>query len=599
MSFLPVNREDMKKRGWDYIDFLYISGDAYVDHPSFGHAIITKLLEDESFRVGIIAQPDWNDVNSIMKMGKPELGVLISSGVIDSMVNHYTAAKKPRGEDLYSPGGIKGKRPDRAVIVYSNLARRAFKGVPVIIGGIEASLRRFAHYDYWQDKVRNSILKDSKADLLVYGMGERPIIEIAGLLKKGVPMSSLTSVRGTCYITNDEEKINKIKNLEILDSFEKVAQDKKAYTKAHIIQETEQDPVRGKTLVQKHGDRFVVQNPPADILCDEEMDRIYGLPYMRMWHTDYDISGGVPAFKEVKFSITSHRGCFGSCSFCSLGYHQGRIIQKRSHESIIREAELLTRQPDFKGYINDVGGATANFRNVSCREQMIAGICKDKKCLYPKPCNNLTVSHSDYLSLLRKLRKLKNIKKVFIRSGIRFDYLMLDKNDAFFREMCKHHISGQLKVAPEHISKNVLRLMKKPENSVYRSFVKKFKKINEILNKKQYLVPYFISGHPGSKLSDAIYLAEFIKEMNYKPEQVQQFYPTPGNMSTTMYYTGLNPETLKEVYIPKTDKEKAMQRALLQFQKPENYKLVKEALYIEGRMDLTGHGKKCLIKNSK
>ncbi|ABN52326.1 MAG TPA: YgiQ family radical SAM protein [Hungateiclostridium thermocellum] len=608
MAFLPITREDMKNRGWDELDFLYISGDAYVDHPSFGHAIITRLLESEGYRVGIVAQPDWRKDDDFLALGKPRLAVLISSGVIDSMVNHYTASKKPRSDDLYSPGGKSHRRPDRAVIVYTNKARQLFRDVPVIIGGIEASLRRFAHYDYWDDRVRRSILVDSKADLLIYGMGEKPILEIARYLSMGVPIKKIQNVRGTAFLARKEDLHGELrkfidnsedkpeKGYILLPSFEEVSTSKRKYAEAFMIQYNEQDPYTGSVLVQPHGDRFVAQNPPAYPLSEKEMDRIYSLPYERTYHPVYDKDGGVPAIEEVQFSITSHRGCYGGCSFCALNFHQGRIIQKRSQASIINEARKLTWLPGFKGYIHDVGGPTANFRNKACKKQEISGACKERQCLYPKPCKNLIVDHSEYLELLRKLREIPEIKKVFIRSGIRYDYLMLDKNDDFFVELCRHHVSGQLKVAPEHVVDRVLEKMGKPQREVYDRFVKKFYEINRKIGKEQYLVPYLISSHPGSDLNAAIELAEYLRDINYTPQQVQDFYPTPGTLSTCMFYTGLDPRTMKKVYVPRSPKEKAMQRALLQFRRKENYKLVYEALKLAHREDLIGYGRKCLIK---
>ncbi|MCX7711076.1 MAG: YgiQ family radical SAM protein [Clostridia bacterium] len=618
MSFLPITREDMEQRGWDQLDFLYISGDAYVDHPSFGHAIITRLLESEGYKVGIIAQPDWKSSQDFMTLGRPKYAVLISSGVIDSMVNHYTATKKPRSEDQYSPGGKAGMRPDRAVIVYANKAREVFKDTPIIIGGIEASLRRFAHYDYWDNKIRRSILLDSKADLLIYGMGEKPILEIAKELESGTPVNEINNIRGTVYISSfsnvDEDIKQKSENFESLKdsnsntgrdkknkisklpSFEEVSSDPMAYAKAFKIQYDEQDAITGNTLVQKHGDRFVIQNPPTLPMSVSEMDRVYALPYERTYHPIYEKEGGIPAIREVEFSITSHRGCYGGCSFCALNFHQGRAIQSRSQASILNEAKKLTWAPGFKGYIHDIGGPTANFRHKACEKQVKSGTCKGKQCLHPEPCKNLIVDHSEYLGLLKKLREMPGVKKVFIRSGIRYDYLMLDKNDDFFYELCEHHVSGQLKVAPEHVVDRVLDKMGKPTRKVYDKFVKKFYEINKKINKEQYLVPYMISGHPGSDLNAAIELAEYLRDMGYTPEQVQDFYPTPGTLSTCMYYTGIDPRTMRKVYVPRTPREKAMQRALLQYRKKENYILVHDALVEAGREDLIGFGKKCLIR---
>lgn len=591
-KFLPICKNDLIERKIDQLDFIIITGDAYVDHPSFGSAIIGRVLENEGFTVGIIAQPDWRSSKDFMKLGKPKYAFFINSGNIDSMVNHYTAAKKKRHDDFYSPAGESGHRPDRALIVYCNRAREAYKDVPIVIGGIEASLRRFAHYDYWEDKVRRSILIDSKADLLAYGMGEKTTIQIANLCKYGMNIKDMKDIRGTEYITSD---ISPLKDYVETPSYEEVSSDKKAYGNAYKIQAMEQDAFRGKTIVQKHGDRYIVQNPPQYPLSEEEMDVVYNLPYTRTYHPCYEDKGGIPALTEVKFSITSHRGCYGGCSFCALTFHQGRTIQHRSQNSIIDEAKAMTNYADFKGYIHDVGGPTANFRHVSCKEQLERGVCKNKQCLFPNPCKNLKIDHTEYLSLLRKLRALPKVKKVFIRSGIRYDYLIHDKNTKFFEELCKHHISGQLKVAPEHISDKVLKKMGKPSRSVYDRFVKKYFDINNNLGMKQYLVPYLMSSHPGSDLNAAIELALYIKEMRYQPEQVQDFYPTPGSFSTTMYYTEMDPFTGEKVYVPKTQHEKNMQRALLQFAKPENYKIVKEALIKAHREDLIGGGPNCLI----
>lgn len=593
MPFLPISRNDMEERGWDSLDFLFISGDAYVDHPSFGHAILTRLLEKEGYRVGIIAQPNWKNNQDFMTLGRPNYGVFISSGVIDSMVSHYTASKKHRSDDSYSPGGKAGFRPDRAAIVYSNKIREVFKGIPVVIGGIEASLRRFAHYDYWDDKVRRSILLDSQADLLVYGMGEKPILEIAELLAQGHTVDSIHNVRGTVYLA-EESKLPDTK-LMMLPSFENVARNKREYARAFMIQYNEQDAVNGQILVQPHENRFVVQNPPSWPMSEKELDRVYALPYERTFHPSYIKAGGIPAIQEVEFSITSHRGCYGGCSFCALNFHQGRTIQKRSQASILNEAKKLVWQPGFKGYIHDVGGPTANFRNTTCENQKTKGTCKNKQCLYPMPCRNLKVDHSEYLDLLRKLREIPEIKKVFIRSGIRYDYLMLDKDDDFFRELCEHHVSGQLKVAPEHVVDRVLQKMGKPGRKVYEAFVEKFYRINKEIGKEQYLVPYLISSHPGSDLKAAIELALYLKKTGYTPEQVQDFYPTPGTLSTCMFYTSLDPRTMEKVYVPVTQKEKAMQRALLQYKRKENQPLVREALKIAGREDLIGYGKDCLV----
>ena len=593
-GFLPVCREDMEQLGWDCLDFLYISGDAYVDHPSFGHAIITRVLVAAGYRVGVIAQPAWADAEELKKMGRPRLGVLVSAGNMDSMVNHYTAAKKPRHEDMYSPGGKAGCRPDRATIVYCNRVREAFGDIALVIGGIEASLRRFAHYDYWSDKVRRSVLVDSRADLLIYGMGEKPVAEIADALEKGTPVKQITGVRGTCYLTKHAPEAGE--KVRYVPSFEEVREDKKKYAEAVKIESEEQDGFRGCTVVQKHIDRYLVQNPPQLPLTEKEMDRIYALPYARTYHPMYEEQGGVPAIKEVKFSLTSVRGCFGACNFCALAFHQGRTIQTRSHKSILAEAQQLIYDPDFKGYIHDVGGPTANFRKPSCGKQLKSGVCKNRQCLFPQICPSIQADHSDYRELLRKLRALPGVKKVFIRSGIRFDYLMADRNDGFFRELCEHHISGQLKVAPEHVSPNVLSYMGKPPRRVYDAFTEKFYQINEKLGKKQYLVPYLMSSHPGSTLEDAITLALYLKEHHLTPQQVQDFYPTPGTISTCMFYTGIDPRTMKPVYVPKSPEDKAMQRALLQYKNPDNYHLVCRALEKAGRTDLIGFGSECLIR---
>lgn len=595
-NFLPVCKQDLIDRNITTLDFVFVTGDAYVDHPSFGTAIIARVLEREGFTVGIISQPNWNSADDFMQLGRPKLGFLINSGNIDSMVNHYTSSKRKRSDDLYSPGGKGGFRPDRAVIVYCNRVREAYKDIPIIIGGLEASLRRFSHYDYWDDKVRRSILIDSKADILTYGMGEKTIIELANLLKYGMDIHNITGTRGTVFVAKD---INDFKDIIELPSFEDTYSDKLAYAKSFKEESLEQDAISGKILIQKHGDRYIVQNPPQFPLSVEEMDGVYDLPYAGTYHPMYEEMGGIPAIKEVKFSITSHRGCFGACSFCALTFHQGRTIQNRSQKSIIKEAEQMTEMSDFKGYIHDVGGPTANFRHKSCQLQETKGVCKNRQCMFPKPCKNLIVDHSEYLSLLRKLRKLPKVKKVFIRSGIRYDYLMYDKNPEFFEELCKYHISGQLKVAPEHINSKVLKLMGKPAKEVYLNFAKRYADINKKIDKKQFLVPYLISGHPGSDLNAAIELALYIKQLGYMPEQVQDFDPTPGSLSTAMYYTGINPLTGEEVYIPKEEKEKNMQRALLQFSKPENYKLVKEALIKAERTDLIGSGKDCLIPENK
>ena len=592
-SFLPINAEEMKNKGWDAPDFLYITGDAYVDHPSFGHAIISRILEKHGFRVAILAQPDVNNDKEFLQFGTPRLGVLVTGGNLDSMVAHYTAAKKPRSDDMYSPGGIAGKRPDRAVIAYCNAVRRVFGSIPLIIGGIEASLRRFAHYDYWQNKVRRSVLFDSRADLLIYGMGEKQIVEIAKLMEKGVPVKKIRNVRGTCYIANKDEVSD---GGIMLSSFEDVTESKKAYADACRIQYEEQDPIRGKALFQPHADKVLVQNVPAMPLTQKELDEVYALDYMRTYHPSYEAMGGIPAINEVKFSLVSNRGCFGACNFCALTFHQGRIISSRSHKSLIDEAKILISDPDFKGYIHDVGGPTADFRRPACDKQLKSGTCKNRQCLFPTPCKNLDADHRDYLSLLTKLRSLDGVKKVFVRSGLRFDFMLEDKTEDFFYDLCRHHVSGQLKVAPEHISSNVLKHMGKPDSAVYERFSEKFAKVNQRLSKKQYLVPYLMSSHPGFTLNDAIELALFLKKNNMNPQQVQDFYPTPGSISTAMFYTGLDPRTGKEVYVPKTPEEKAMQRALLQYKNPDNKKLVIKALRLAGREDLIGYTRDCLVR---
>lgn len=592
-GFLPVSKEDMDYLGWDQLDFLYICGDAYVDHPSFGHAIISRVLTAEGFRVGIIPQPDVSTQKSITIMGTPRLGVLISAGNMDSMVNHYTVSKKKRTTDAYSPNGVMGLRPDRATITYANLARRTFGKIPILIGGIEASLRRFAHYDYWQDGVRRSILDDSGADLLMYGMGEHSVVEIARALDRGTDVKDIRNVRGTCYMSKDLDKIKKY--IEI-PSFDEVKSDKYAYAVAHKVQHEEQDPIRGKTIVQKHRDRYLVQLPPAAPLTQKEFDRTYELPYTRTYHPMYEALGKIPAIEEVQFSLTSVRGCFGACNFCALTFHQGRMVQARSNASVLREADTIIAMPEFKGYIHDVGGPTANFKHTSCQKQLKCGTCKDRQCLFPTPCKNIDADHSEYLDLLRQLRKKEGVKKVFVRSGIRFDYLLCDKNDEFFEELVKHHISGQLKVAPEHISQNVLKHMGKPRKEVYNKFCEKFYNITKKAGKEQYLVPYLMSSHPGSTLTDALELALYLKEHKLNPQQVQDFYPTPGTASTCMFYTGLDPTTLKPVYVAKTPEEKAMQRALLQYKNPSNYHLVVAALKKLSREDLIGFGPECLIK---
>lgn len=591
--FLPVSKSDMKKRGWTQCDFIYICGDAYVDHPSFGHAIITRLLEAFGYKVGIIAQPDWKNKESITILGEPRLAFLVSAGNMDSMVNHYTVNKKRRHQDAFSPGGVMGKRPDYATIVYCNLIRQVYKKTPVIIGGIEASLRRMAHYDYWSDKVKRSILIDSGADIISYGMGEHSIIEIADALNAGIDIHDITFIKGTVYKT---KTLDNLENYIELPSYDDIVNSKEMYAKSFYTQYKNTDPFTARILVEKVKEKmYVVQNPPAMPLTEVEMDDIYSLPYMRNYHPMYEKDGGIPALSEIKFSITSNRGCFGGCSFCALTFHQGRIIQVRSHKSIIDEAVQMTKDADFKGYIHDVGGPTANFRHTSCDKQLTKGVCMNRQCLFPKPCPNLKVDHSDYIKLLRELRALPGVKKVFIRSGIRFDYCMCDSDDTFINELCKYHISGQLRVAPEHISDNVLNKMGKPSNDVYEGFLKRYQRINKKTGKEQFVVPYLMSSHPGSTMKEAIELAEYIRDLGYMPEQVQDFYPTPSTLSTCMYYTGLDPATMDKVYTPVSHHEKAMQRALIQYRNPENYELVKEALIKNGRTDLIGFGPKCLI----
>ncbi|AFS77659.1 radical SAM domain-containing protein [Gottschalkia acidurici 9a] len=592
-DFLPINKEDMKKRGWDQLDFVLITGDAYVDHPSFGTAIISRLLELHGYKVGIIAQPSWKDTNDFKRLGRPKLGFLINGGNIDPMVNHYSVAKKRRKDDAYSPGGKGGLRPDRATIVYCQKVREAYKKVPIIIGGIEASLRRLGHYDYWDNKIRRSIILDSTADLLIYGMGEKPIVEIAEALASGIPVEEITFINGTVYKTNDKDRAY---NPIFLPTFDEIVESKIKYAESFKIQYENLDSIQGRPLIESYSNTYVVQNKSQDPMEQSELDRVYSLPYMRDYHPIYEKDGGIPAIKEVKFSLISNRGCFGNCSFCALAFHQGRVLQSRSHESIYREAEQIVWEPDFKGYIHDVGGPTANFRNRACDKQIEHGVCKSKQCLFPEPCKNLKIDHKDYLSLLRKLRDIPNVKKVFVRSGIRYDYLIHDKDDSFFKELCEHHISGQLKVAPEHISSKVLEKMGKPNREVYDKFVNKYKKINKELGMNQFLVPYLMSSHPGSTLNEAVELAEYLRDLGYMPEQVQDFYPTPSTLSTCMYYTGLDPMTMKKVYVPKSPHEKAMQRALIQYRNPKNYDLVLEALRKAGRLDLVGFGSKCLIR---
>ncbi len=584
----------MVQRGWTQCDFVFVTGDAYVDHPSFGPAILGRLLESHGYKVGIIEQPDWRVDSSIAVLGEPRLGFLVSSGNMDSMVNHYTVAKKRRQTDAYSPGGMMGLRPDHATVVYSNLIRKRFKNIPIIIGGIEASLRRLGHYDYWSDKVKRSILLDSQADLLCYGMGEHAIVEIAEALDSKIAVKDITFINGTAYRTNSLESVY---DAVVLPDFRAISGSRKEFAKSFYIQYTNTDPYSGKRLAEPYKENeFVVQNPPSRPLSQAEMDRIYALPYRREYHPSYEEAGGIPAIQEVQFSLVSNRGCYGGCNYCALTFHQGRILQTRSHESILAEANQLVWDKDFKGYIHDVGGPTANFRHTACEKQNTKGACINKQCLFPVPCKSLKIDHSDYLELLQKLRRLPNVKKVFIRSGIRYDYLVRDKDETFFKELCEHHISGQLKVAPEHISDKVLALMGKPENSVYEEFRAKYKRMNEKLGKNQFVVPYLISSHPGSTLKEAVRLAEYLRDLGYMPEQVQDFYPTPSTISTCMYYTGLDPRTMEEVYVPKTPHEKAMQRALIQYRNPKNYHLVVEALTKAGRTDLIGFDKKCLIR---
>ncbi len=591
-GFLPICRRDMEERGWHELDFVFISGDAYVDHPSFGPAIICRLLEKHGYKVGIIPQPDWHTTKDFDRLGKPRLGFLVSAGNMDSLLNKFTAAKKVRHEDAYSPGGQAGHRPERATIVYCNRLRELYPDVPIIIGGIEASLRRMAHYDYWSNAIRRSILVDSQADLLIYGMGERAILEIAADLQQGVEVANIQDVHGTCYrVPNKDYAWDYIE----LPSFEAVRKDKKTFAEAFKIEYLEQDPIRGRKLLQQNDEWCVVQNPPAMPLSEEQMDEVYGLPYMRTYHPIYEKAGGVPAIKEVQFSLVSQRGCFGGCNFCAIISHEGRIIQRRSHASLIREAKILTHMKGFKGYIHDVGGPTANFRRTSCDGQLKRGTRRGKPCLSPEPCKLLVADHSDYIKLLRELRSLPGVKKVFVRSGIRFDYLLLAKDD-FLYELCKYHVSGQLKVAPEHISDRVTRLMGKSNRAVYLRFVEKFRRMNERLGKKQYLVPYFMSSHPGSELSDAVELAEFIRDMGYHPQQVQDFIPTPGTLSTCMWYTGLDPMTGEKVYSAKSYEEKRMQRALMQYWLPKNHEIVRKALHLAHREDLIGFGPKCLVR---
>ena len=589
--FLPVTPEEVQKLGWDAPDFVYVTGDAYVDHPSFGSAIISRVLEDAGYRVAMLPQPDWHSCEPFRVFGKPRLGFLVSAGVIDSMVNHYTVAKKRRGEDVYSPGGRAGLRPDRATSVYCNRIREAYGSVPILIGGIEASLRRFAHYDYWDDRVRNSILVDSAADLLMYGMGEHTILKAAEILERGGNISQ-ACIPGTCTMRREP-----VSGYLTVPSMEETAADKRAFAEAFIVEYREQDPVRGRGICQKHGARYLCQHPPDMPLTREELDRVYALPYTRTYHPMYENQGGIPALSEVEFSIASCRGCFGSCNFCALTFHQGRIVTSRSEASIVEEGRELTGLPGFKGYIHDVGGPTANFRHPACKKQLKTGTCADRQCLFPKPCPNLNADHREYLSVLKALRSLPKVRKVFVRSGIRYDYLLADRNDGFLRELIRYHVSGQLKVAPEHVSDRVLSLMGKPKKEVFLRFAKKYEDINREMGSSQYLVPYFMSSHPGSTLDDAIELAVFLKESGMRPQQVQDFYPTPGTLSTCMFHTGLDPRTMEPVYVSRNPHEKAMQRALMQYFNPKNRKLVLEALRKAGREDLIGHGRHCLVPN--
>ncbi len=591
--FLPTTQRELEEQNIGQLDFVYVIGDAYVDHPSFGHAIISRVLESHGYTVGIIPQPDWRDTTSVMALGRPRLAFLVSAGNMDSMVNHYAVSRRRRQKDAYTPGGVMGKRPDRAATVYCNLIRQAYKDVPIVVGGIEASLRRLAHYDYWSDSLKRSILMDSAADLVSYGMGERSIVEIADALNAGIGVRDITFVEGTCYRTKN---LDAVYDYELLPSYEELCRDKANYARSFYMQYRNTDPFSGKRLVEPYGTVFVVQNPPAKPLGVQEMDDIYDLPYCGTYHPMYEDAGGIPAIAEVKFSLVSNRGCFGGCNFCALTFHQGRIVQVRSHASILKEARSLTEDPGFKGYIHDVGGPTANFRQPSCEKQLTSGACRDRQCLFPTPCKNLRADHSDYVALLRKLRELPHVKKVFIRSGIRFDYLLEDKSDVFFRELVRHHVSGQLKVAPEHVSDRVLARMGKPPHQVYQKFVERYEKINRECGMNQYLVPYLMSSHPGCEMRDAVELACYLKKSGHMPEQVQDFYPTPSTISTCMYYTGLDPRTMEPVYVEKNPHRKALQRALIQYRRPENYELVVEALTIAGREDLIGYGADCLVR---
>ena len=592
-DFLPISRHDMKERGWTECDFVYVIGDAYVDHPSFGHAIISRVLEHAGYKVGIISQPDWKDPASVTALGRPRLGFLVTGGNMDSMVNHYSVSRHRRRTDAFTPGGVMGKRPDYATVVYCNLIRQTYRDVPILIGGIEASLRRLCHYDYWSDKLKRSILLDSQADLLLYGMGERAIVEVADALNSGLSPAEITYIDGTVFRVSS---IEAFPDYVTLPDFETLRRSKAAYASSFYTQYCNTDPFQAKGLIEPYSGReFVVQNPPQKPLSQAEMDAVYALHYCRTYHPSYEKQGGVPAIAEVRFSLVSNRGCFGGCSFCALTFHQGRIVQTRSHDSILAEAEQMTKEPDFKGYIHDVGGPTANFRRPACDKQLQHGVCPTKQCLFPKPCKNLVAEHGDYLALLRKLRALPGVKKVFIRSGIRFDYLLADPDDRFFRELVKYHVSGQLKVAPEHVSAPVLAMMGKPRHEVYLRFIEKYKKLNRQMGMDQYVVPYLMSSHPGCSMQSAVELAEYVRDLGYMPEQVQDFYPTPSTISTCMYYTGLDPRTMKPVYIPRDPHEKAMQRALIQYRYHKNHPLIREALTAAGRTDLIGTAPGCLV----
>ena len=587
----------MNERGWEQCDFIIVTGDAYVDHHSFGTAVISRVLENAGYKVGIIAQPDWHSTDDFMKLGRPRLAFLVNAGNMDSMVNHYTVSKRIREKDLYSPGGEMGRRPDRATIVYCNKIREAYKHVNMCIGGVEASLRRFAQYDYWSDKVRKSILTDSGADLLIYGMSEKQIVEVAHYLNEGFEAKYIRHIAGTCYLVDSLDEV--YEEHIVIPSYKEVSSDKIKYCEAFKITYQEQDPIRGKTIVQDQGDKFLVVNKPEVILNREELDEVYDLPFTKEYHPIYEPMGGIPALEEVKFSIVGSRGCFGNCSFCAITFHQGRAVQSRSKESIVKEAKEMTEMKDFKGYIHDVGGPTANFRKQACKHQLTIGACKTKQCLSPGVCKNMEVDHKEFVDVLRSVRSLPKVKKVFVRSGIRYDYVMADKDDTFFKELVEHHVSGQLKVAPEHVSEQTLKYMGKPAGKTYEQFRQKFFKLTEKAGKKQYIIPYLMSSHPGSSLKEAIELAEYLRDIKYQPEQVQDFYPTPGTLSTTIFYTGLDPITMKKVYVPKTKEEKAMQRALLQFSNPKNYNIVYDALVKAGREDLIGNGPKCLIKSKE